>query len=99
MPAFDVPFVDVRDPDGLRAESERVRALGFSGKVVIHPDQVDVVNRAFAPTDEELAWARRVVAAARDAGREGAFALDGRLVDRPIVLRCEQILAMNPDNG
>jgi citrate lyase beta subunit len=92
VPAYDVPYVDVRNTEGLRAESERVRALGFAGKAVIHPDQIEVVNRAFAPTAEEVAWARRVVEAASQAGKEGAFALDGRLVDRPIVLRCEQIL-------
>jgi citrate lyase beta subunit len=93
VPAYDVPYVDVRDAEGLRAESERVRALGFAGKAVIHPDQIEVVNRAFAPTAEEVVWAKRVVEAASQAGQEGAFALDGRLVDRPIVLRCEQILA------
>lgn len=98
LPAYDVPYVDVRDADGLRAESERVRALGFTGKVVIHPDQIDVVNRAFSPTEAEVAWARKVVAAADEAGREGAFALDGRLVDRPIVLRCRQVLALDQHN-
>jgi citrate lyase subunit beta/citryl-CoA lyase len=74
----------------------RARRLGFRGALVVHPSQVDVLNAAFAPTAEEVDWARRVVAgdqAARAEGR-GAFQLDGRMVDPPVVRRAEEILAL-----
>lgn len=71
------------------------RAMGFTGTVCIHPRQVPVANRGFSPSDQELAWARRVVAAdqaAREAG-VGAVLLDGRMIDKPIVDRARRWLA------
>jgi citrate lyase subunit beta/citryl-CoA lyase len=71
------------------------RQLGFTGSVCIHPRQVPVVNEGFAPTAEEIAWARRVVAAAEEARArgEGAVLLDGRMIDRPIEERARRWLA------
>jgi citrate lyase subunit beta/citryl-CoA lyase len=71
------------------------RQIGFTGSVCIHPRQVPVVNEGFGPTPEEIAWARRVVAAAEEArGRgEGAILLDGRMIDRPIEDRARRWLA------
>jgi citrate lyase beta subunit len=88
---LDVPFLDVGDADGLRAECERVKALGFNGKACIHPSQVAVVNAVFAPTPAELDWARRVVAAGRDI-HGGAMLLDGKLLDAPVYLRAQRLL-------
>jgi len=71
------------------------RAMGFTGTVCIHPRQVPVANRGFSPSDQEMAWARRVIAAdeaAREAGR-GAVLLDGRMIDKPIVDRARRWLA------
>ena len=76
--------------------ARRARRLGFRGALIVHPSQVGPLNDAFTPTPEELDWARRVVAAdaaARAEGR-GAFAIDGKMVDPPVVRRAEEILAL-----
>jgi citrate lyase subunit beta/citryl-CoA lyase len=76
--------------------ARRARRLGFRGGLIVHPSQVAPLNEAFAPTAEELDWARRVVEgdrAARAEGR-GAFQVDGRMVDLPVVRRAEEILAL-----
>ncbi|MCA9736260.1 MAG: CoA ester lyase [Gemmatimonadota bacterium] len=90
--ALDTPFLAIDDPEGLEAESRRARALGFVGKLAIHPVQVPVLARAFAPTPEQEAWARRVVEAA-DGAPEGVFALEGRMIDAPLVRAARQVLA------
>ncbi len=82
--AFDRPETLARDLD-------RSRRLGFGGKLCIHPRQVEAVNTAFRPTEEEIAWAARVVEA--DAHAAGAaVAVDGRMVDRPVLLKARTIL-------
>ena len=95
LPApIDSVFVDLNDPDGLAASTREAKQLGFRGKLVIHPSQVPVVNAVFTPTTEEVAWARRVIEALAAAEREGlgAFVVDGRMVDYPIVERARDIL-------
>jgi citrate lyase subunit beta/citryl-CoA lyase len=79
------------NPDPVRADTLRSRALGFGGKLCIHPKQVAAVNEAFAPTAQELAWAARVVEAAA-AAQGGAVALDGKMVDRPVILIAQNML-------
>jgi citrate lyase subunit beta/citryl-CoA lyase len=81
----------IDDPDSVRADTLRARALGFGAKLCIHPKQVGAVNAAFAPTSAELAWAGRVMAAAAQANG-GAVALDGKMVDRPVVLAAQRML-------
>ncbi|MFP6850426.1 MAG: CoA ester lyase [Pseudomonas sp.] len=78
------------DTEQLAQDAQRSRAMGFGGKLCIHPRQVSVVNQAFAPTAEEEAWARRVLAAA--SSEEGAVRLDGQMIDRPVVLRAQAII-------
>lgn len=90
---IDVPFLDVRDSDGLAAETERVIALGATAKAAIHPQQVAVIQRCFLPSAAELERARRVVAALAAAGGE-AVQVDGKLVDRPVALAAERALAL-----
>jgi citrate lyase beta subunit len=92
---FDTVYLDVRDTEGLDEECRLARSLGFRGKLCIHPAQLETVNRVFAPDDEELAWARRVLAAYEQGLRDGrgAVALDGTMVDMPIVRRAERLLA------
>jgi citrate lyase subunit beta/citryl-CoA lyase len=82
----------IDDVDLLQADALRARRLGFGGKLCIHPRQVAVVNRCFAPSAEEVAWAQRVIAADAESGG-AAVALDGKMVDRPVVLRAQAILA------
>jgi citrate lyase subunit beta / citryl-CoA lyase len=92
---IDQVWVDTRDLAGLRSECSLARSLGFRGKICIHPDQVAVVNEAFTPSPEEIAWAERVVSAHQHAADEGlgAFALDGRMVDLPVLERARRLLS------
>lgn len=83
--------VALGDSDVLADDTARARALGFGGKLCIHPKQVAIVNAGFAPSADELAWATRVLQAA--AGSNGAaVALDGKMVDRPVILIAQQML-------
>ena len=88
--AFDAVHLDLRDDAGLAAEAEDAAASGFAGTVCIHPRQVPIVRAAFRPTDDEVAWARRIVEAAA-AG--GVVAVDGRMVDEPLLRQARQVLA------
>jgi citrate lyase beta subunit len=94
LQAIDMVYVDFHDLEGLRREAEFGSRLGFSGKQIIHPNQVAPVQAAFTPPDELIRQAQNIVRAARqneNAGR-GAFALDGKMVDAPIVKAAERIL-------
>lgn len=94
--ALDGPYVAFRDPEGLARDAALARQLGYSGKFAIHPAQIDAINAAFSPAPEEVAYARRVVAAWREAeaaGR-GSLALDGKMVDVPVVKRAQNLLAL-----
>ncbi len=82
--ALDSPFMDVPAVEALADESRRVRRLGFAGKAAIHPTQVPVIQRAFSPSDEELAWARKIVAA-YEGQQGGVLLVDGKLIERPVV--------------
>lgn len=94
-PPIDQVWVDIRDHDGLERDCLRARALGLRGKACIHPAQIPVVNAAFAPSDDELARAQAVVAAYEEAAADGrgAVALDGEMIDLPVVERARQTLA------
>lgn len=91
-PPIDGVTQSVGDEELLRRDCQRARRLGFGGKLCIHPNQVDVVNRCFAPTPEDLEWARRVVDALAAAGGN-AVLLDGRMIDRPVLLKAQALLA------
>lgn len=98
--ALDGIWPDIADLAGLRGDALQARRLGFDGKSLIHPDQIAVVNEVFQPTAEEIAWARTVVGASEEAEREGraAVAVDGELIDPPIVARARRVLQMGrPD--
>lgn len=89
---IDGPTTSFDDEAVLRTDAQRARRLGFGGKLCIHPRQVAVVNACFTPSADEVAWAKRVIAADAGAGG-GAVAVDGKMVDRPVVLRAQAILA------
>ena len=95
---FDTVYLDIRDAEGLEREAELARSLGFGGKLCIHPAQVETVNRVFTTSEAELEWARRVLEAYHEALREGlgAVALDGKMVDMPIVRQAERLLGYEP---
>lgn len=91
---LDAVFVDIRDLAGLEAECREAAWLGFTGKITIHPDQIDVVNAAFTPSAEEVAEAERLVQAMAEAQRQGrmAIAFEGRMIDVPHLTRARAIL-------
>ena len=92
---FDLVHLDINDDEGLEEEALLARSLGFRGKVCIHPAQVEIVNRVFSPTREDGDRARRVVEAYERglADGRGAVALDGEMIDLPVVERARRILA------
>lgn len=92
---MDSVFVDVQDMDGLRASAERGKDLGFDGKPAIHPSQISVIEDVYRPSQQSLDWAHRVVDtyAEKVASGEGAFLLDGKMIDEPIVVRARDLIA------
>jgi citrate lyase beta subunit len=91
---FDVVYLGTRDEKGLEREALLARSLGMRGKACIHPAQLPIVNRVFAPSEEQLRWARDVLAAYDQAladGR-GAVALNGEMIDAPVVERARRLL-------
>ncbi|MEM6639074.1 MAG: CoA ester lyase [Pseudomonadota bacterium] len=92
--AIDTLHADFRDHDGLVAHATRARRLGFTGKLAIHPAQVDPIHRAFTPTSDEVDHARAVVAAFEASPEAGAVALDGRMLDRPHLEGARKTLAL-----
>lgn len=92
---IDGVTLSLDDPQVLAADVKRARRLGFGGKLCIHPKQVAGVNAGFAPGDDELSWARRVVDAAKSSG-DNAVRLDGKLIDRPVIERARALVAEVP---
>lgn len=93
---FDTVFSNLDDMEGFRKEVELIRELGFDGKSIIHPSQIEIVNEVFTPSAKEIEKARAVVAAIRDARAKGSgvLSLNGKMVDRPVLLRAERTLAL-----
>jgi citrate lyase subunit beta/citryl-CoA lyase len=89
---IDGVSLEFNDPEQMQADARRARQLGFGGKLCIHPRQVGAVNAAFLPTADEQDWARRVLAAF-DASHGAATALDGKMIDKPVVERARRIAA------
>lgn len=92
QPPVDGVTTALDDPAQLQSDTQRARRLGFGAKLCIHPAQVVAVNHHFSPSHEEQAWAKRVLAAA-EAAQGAAVALDGKMVDRPVILRAQKIAA------
>jgi citrate lyase subunit beta/citryl-CoA lyase len=92
---LDTVFADFRDETGLTAETEFVQSIGFKGKYLIHPSQIELVNRAFTPTDDEIQLARIRVEAYDEAlaRGEGSVQVDGRMIDEPVAQRARDLLA------
>jgi citrate lyase subunit beta/citryl-CoA lyase len=91
--AVDTLYVDFRDEDGLRAASRASRAEGFTGRVAIHPAQVAVINESYLPSAEEVAHARRVIAAFAAVPGAGTVGLDGKMIDIPHLKQAQGVLA------
>jgi citrate lyase beta subunit len=94
-PPIDVAYLNVRDLSGLEEGCILARTIGFRGKLCIHPGQVPIVNKLFTPTVDEVRWAKRVVEAHARATEEhqAVFAVDGEMIDKPVVERAWRVLA------
>jgi citrate lyase subunit beta/citryl-CoA lyase len=93
LPAYDTPFLNFKDFEALEADCRNAKRIGFAGKTCIHPDQTDLINKTFSPGEKEIQEARRILAAAESAkmAEGGAFALDGKMIDGPVVDRARRI--------
>jgi citrate lyase subunit beta/citryl-CoA lyase len=98
---LDTPFTDVNDLEGLRQDTLLARSLGFTGKGVISPRHVDIVNEVFSPGEKEITYARRVIDAIEGARKQGkgAVSLDGKMIDPPIVERAKTVLQTAKELG
>jgi citrate lyase subunit beta / citryl-CoA lyase len=95
--ALDSVYLDIKNLDGLRDEVDDAVAVGFDAKVAIHPTQVAVIRAGYAPTADQVKWARHVLAAARD--QRGVFQYEGIMVDAPVLRRAERIMQLAPHPG
>lgn len=95
LQAIDMVYIDFKDTEGLIAETAAAARMGYAGKQVIHPNQVGPVQGAFTPDDAAIAHAQRVMNAmqAHQAAGKGAFSLDGKMIDMPLVKAAERVLA------
>ena len=94
LQAIDIVTIDYKDIESLRIESEFGARLGFSGKQIIHPAQVEPVQTAFTPNDEAVAFAKRIVETFESNQKEGkgAYSLDGKMIDMPLVKNAQKVL-------
>ena len=91
---IDTLYVDFRDEAGLRAASRASRADGFTGRLAIHPAQVAAINESYLPSAEEIAQARRIIAAFAASPGSGSVGLDGRMIDIPHLKQAQALLAL-----
>jgi citrate lyase subunit beta/citryl-CoA lyase len=98
---LDGVYNDVRDPDGLEAECLQGRRLGFDGKTLVHPGQIEICNRAFSPSDAEVEHAQRVIEVFEEALRSGSgvATLDGRMIENLHVEEARRVLAGSADRS
>lgn len=94
LQALDIVTIDYKDLNALRVESEFGAGLGFSGKQIIHPNQVSVVQEAFTPSAEAIAYAKRIVETFEASQKEGkgAYSLDGKMIDMPLLKNAQKVL-------
>lgn len=94
VPAIDTLHADFRDETGLRAACRASRRRGFRGRIAIHPDQVDVINEAYSPSEAEIAHARRIVDAFAAQPDAGTLSIDGVMVDKPHLTQARRTLGL-----
>ena len=94
LQALDIVYIDFKDAEGLRIEAQEGAGFGFSGKQVIHPNQVQVTQEAFTPSDDAIVYAKRVVESFEASQKEGkgAYALDGKMIDMPLLRNAQKVL-------
>ena len=99
--ALDTVYSNLNDMETFRKEVEYIKTLGFDGKSIINPRQIEVVNEVFAPTAKDIEKARAIVAAIKEAEKKGSgvIALNGKMIDRPVVIRAERTINLAIASG
>jgi citrate lyase subunit beta/citryl-CoA lyase len=93
LPAIETIYVDYRNSEGLRRDTEAARRDGFAGRLAIHPAQVPVINEVFTPTPAQIEKAKAVIAAFAAQPGAGTVGIDGKMYDRPHLARAQRLLA------
>lgn len=91
---IDTIFGNFSDPAGLDADAKSARRAGFTGKIAIHPNQVEVINQAFSPSQEEVAWSRRIVDAFNSNPGLGTIGIEGKMIDMPHLKQAQRVLQL-----
>jgi len=101
LQAIDIVTIDYKDIESLRAESEFGARLGFVGKQIIHPAQVQPVQKAFTPSEEAVAYAKRIIETFEASQKEGkgAYSLDGKMIDMPLLRNAKKVLERSNQEG
>jgi len=99
--AFDVVYSDINDEAGFLREVELIRKMGFNGKSLINPRQIELLHNAYAPTQEDVDYAHRVIAAAEEGERKGlgVISLNGKMIDGPIINHAQVVLERASASG
>ncbi len=93
LDVMDMPYLAIEDETGLAEEAMRARDMGYGGKAAIHPRQIAAINKAFTPTAEDISHAKKIMAAYANAPR-GVVVVDGKLIEKPVILKMQYILAI-----
>jgi len=91
MQAIDMVYIDFKDNEGLKQQSLQGKSFGFSGKQIIHPNQIETVQRAFMPSSEQVEWANQLLAAYKLSDNKGVFTFRGQMIDMPTILQAKNI--------
>lgn len=96
LQAIDMVYINFKDPEGLRAQAEEGAMFGFTGKQIIHPGQIEIVNKTFSPSEDKVNWARDLVNAFEEQERVGKGAIDfhGNMIDMPTVQQARNVLQL-----
>ncbi len=99
--ALDTVYSNVNDMETFRKEVELIKTLGFDGKSIINPRQIEIVNEVFAPTEKDITKARAIIAAIKEAEEKGSgvISLNGKMIDRPVVIRAERTIELAIASG
>jgi citrate lyase subunit beta/citryl-CoA lyase len=91
--AYDTVYPDIKNIEGLRAEANDARRMGYGGKIAIHPDQVGIIHEVFTPSPQEIDWAKRVIATFEGNPGSGVLTLDGKMLDRPHLVLARRLMS------
>lgn len=99
--ALDTVYSNLNDMETFRREVEYIKTLGFDGKSIINPRQIEVVNEVFTPSEKDIQKAKAIVAAIKEAEKKGSgvISLNGKMIDRPVVIRAERTIALAKSAG